>query len=348
MAILKKMEEKAGMVNLKHLYDLFSNKYVEKQAFVYAYFKAYRRIRLKEVKTVTQDSIVEGGLNGKRDPYSSYISSYNDVYTSLLYNSVVNDKSDSDVQSSQYFKQYLVNKKVHQAFDQLDNNRSGSDHSQAFFDSFTQLLKTLFDDDGLQLIFVRQQFEFFIALSDGRKITFNQLSEGFSAFLSIMTELFMEVDIIRRRIGDYSLDPPGIVLIDEPEVHLHLEMQYQVLPVLTKLFPNIQFIAATHSPAVISSIPNATIYDLSSQITRKEQVAGSSFSELMLTHFGLENEFSPVADRIIEQVNEIIENVQDKQAAKAQLQQLLEANREVLTPSLQLELESAILELEND
>lgn len=239
-------------------------------------------------------------------------------------------------------------KKVQQAFDQLENNYSGSDQSQAFFNSFTQLLKTLFEDDKLQLIFVRQQLEFFIALSDGRKITFDQLSEGFSAFLSILTELFMKVDIIRRKMGDYSFDPPGIVLIDEPEVHLHLEMQYQVLPVLTKLFPNIQFIAATHSPAVISSIPNATIYDLSSQVTRTEQVAGSSFSELMLTHFGLENEFSPVADRIIEQVNGIIENVQDKQAAKAQLQQLLEANREVLTPSLQLELESAILELEND
>jgi predicted ATP-binding protein involved in virulence len=268
------------------------------------------------------------------------------------------DTSDSSVvyenrqgeqrQFSQYFKQYLVNKKVSQAFDQLESNQKGLQQTQDFFDSFTNLLRNLFEDKGLQLIFIREEFEFFIALSDGRRMTFNQLSEGFSAFLSIITELLMRVDFIRRRVSDFSFDPPGIVLIDEPETHLHLEMQYQVLPILTKLFPNIQFIAATHSPAVISSIPNATIYDLSTQVTRKEQVAGSSFSELMLTHFGLENEFSPVADRIIEQVNGIIENVQDKQAAKAQLKQILDTNREVLTPSLQLELESAILELEND
>jgi hypothetical protein len=186
-------------------------------------------------------------------------------------------------------------------------------------------------------------------LSDGREITFNVLSEGFSALLSVIMDILMRVDLIRKIKNDYTFDPPGIVLIDEPETHLHLEMQYQVLPLLTKLFPNIQFIAATHSPAVISSITNATVYDLSSQMTRKDEVAGSSFSELMVTHFGLDNEFSPVADKLIADVNQVLNEARTSKntnEAREKLQHILTENKEVLTPSLKLEIEAAILQLE--
>lgn len=106
IAVLKKMQEKAEMVELKHLHDSFSDELVENQTFVYAYFKAYRRTRLNEVKTVTQDHKIEGGLINNSDPH---VSSYIDVYDSFLYNSVVNNINDAHSQFSQYFKQYLVN-----------------------------------------------------------------------------------------------------------------------------------------------------------------------------------------------------------------------------------------------
>ena len=43
-------------------------------------------------------------------------------------------------------------------------------------------------------------------------------------------------------------DITGIVVIDEVDMHLDSEMQYDVLPKLLKLFPKIQFIITTHSP----------------------------------------------------------------------------------------------------
>lgn len=43
-------------------------------------------------------------------------------------------------------------------------------------------------------------------------------------------------------------DITGIVVIDEIDMHLDSEMQYEVLPKLLKLFPKIQFIITTHSP----------------------------------------------------------------------------------------------------
>ena len=54
----------------------------------------------------------------------------------------------------------------------------------------------------------------------------------------------------------------GIVLIDEIETHLHVALQKEIVPILTELFPNIQFVLTTHSPFILNSTPNAVIYDL--------------------------------------------------------------------------------------
>jgi predicted ATPase/transcriptional regulator with XRE-family HTH domain len=52
------------------------------------------------------------------------------------------------------------------------------------------------------------------------------------------------------------------VLIDEPENHLHPELQRSLLPNLMRAFPNIQFIVASHSPLVVTSARQANVYAL--------------------------------------------------------------------------------------
>lgn len=47
---------------------------------------------------------------------------------------------------------------------------------------------------------------------------------------------------------------PGVVLIDELDVHLHPKWQRQVIEDLRKTFPAIQFIGTTHSPFLIQSL----------------------------------------------------------------------------------------------
>lgn len=53
-----------------------------------------------------------------------------------------------------------------------------------------------------------------------------------------------------------------VVTIDEPENHLHPEMQKTLLPNLLKAFPQAQFIVATHNPFIISSHPESNVYVL--------------------------------------------------------------------------------------
>ncbi|MHA3683736.1 AAA family ATPase [Leucobacter sp. HY1908] len=47
---------------------------------------------------------------------------------------------------------------------------------------------------------------------------------------------------------------PGIVMIDEVDMHLHPSWQQRIVPALRRVFPRVQFILTTHSPQVISTV----------------------------------------------------------------------------------------------
>ncbi len=255
------------------------------------------------------------------------------------------DKDSASIFFVNRFKQYLVNQKISQAFAQISNNQKDVEDRQSFLDNFQKLLRKVLEDSELELIFEEKKYNFYIKLSDGRKQDFNTLSDGFSAFVSILMDLLIRVDLVRKQVEDFGYNPCGIVLIDEPEMHLHLELQYQVLPILTTFFPNIQFIVATHSPAVISSIPNATVFDLTDRKVEEGEVAGKSYSDLMISHFGLENEFSPIADNIFESVNATLKKYRDdKVHLKEKLQEIFNSNEKYLSAGMRLELESMIIE----
>ncbi len=49
----------------------------------------------------------------------------------------------------------------------------------------------------------------------------------------------------------------GIVVIDEIELHLHSNLQKEVLPRLLQMFPNVQFIITTHAPLFVLGMEDA-------------------------------------------------------------------------------------------
>lgn len=63
-------------------------------------------------------------------------------------------------------------------------------------------------------------------------------------------ELTAEDEPIPRVLAE----TPGIVLIDELDVHLHPRWQRRVIEDLITTFPKIQFVATTHSPQVVGEI----------------------------------------------------------------------------------------------
>ena len=161
------------------------------------------------------------------------------------------------------FVKYLLDLKMTEALARTNNKAEKADEIHAWFVQLERLLKQIFDDKTVKLEFDEETYEFHILQQGKEPFDFNTLSGGYQAVLDIVVDLMMRMQHQIQRSFDFNL--PGIVLIDEIETHLHLELQKNILPFLTKCFPNIQFVVTSHSPFILSSISNAVIYDLENQ-----------------------------------------------------------------------------------
>lgn len=192
------------------------------------------------------------------------------------------------------FLKFLADNKVQAALARNEGNLQDAENINNWFNSFRDVLRNLFSDSKLELDFDYTDYSFYIN-SFGKKFKFTQLSAGYAAALDIVADLILRMQKPGSLVRAY--DKPGIVLIDEPETHLHLALQRQIMPILTKLFPSVQFIVATHSPFILSSLPNAVAYDLE----HREELADLteySYGALAEGYFGVEMASGDLTARI--------------------------------------------------
>lgn len=92
---------------------------------------------------------------------------------------------------------------------------------------------------------------------------FDELSAGYKTTLALVMDLARRMAVANADVyakeNKSVLKSPAIVLIDEIDLHLHPSWQQRVLPDLTRIFPNTQFIVTTHSPQVLTGIPSECI-----------------------------------------------------------------------------------------
>lgn len=183
----------------------------------------------------------------------------------------------------QIFIKYLLDLKVTEALARSSGNIPKAESIETWFIKFEDLLKKIFDDRSVKLIFEEDTFKFYIKQQNRELFDFNTLSSGFSAVLEIALDIILRMEKVTNRTFDFSI--PGIVLIDEIETHLHLEMQKTVLELLTSLFPNIQFIVSTHSPFILNSLNNVVIYDLENNITVENGLSDVPYGGIVEGYF---------------------------------------------------------------
>lgn len=81
------------------------------------------------------------------------------------------------------------------------------------------------------------------------------LSDGVRAMVALVADIAFRCVRLNGFLGRRAVtETPGIVLIDEVDLHLHPAWQQQVLSALRRAFPRLQFIVSTHSPQVLSSV----------------------------------------------------------------------------------------------
>lgn len=88
--------------------------------------------------------------------------------------------------------------------------------------------------------------------TDSGDFSFDAVSGGVAAIIDLAFQIFMRGHDQER----------FVVLIDEPENHLHPELQRSLLPGFLEAFPNVQFIVATHNPFMVGSVSDSNVYAL--------------------------------------------------------------------------------------
>lgn len=216
------------------------------------------------------------------------------------------------------FLNFLSDLKIQEALARNEKLDHEADLINTWFVDFEKLLKKVFQDDSLQLLFNYKDYSFQI-LTQGKTFKFTEMSDGFAAVLEIIIDLILKMQ--RKDSLTRAYEQEGIVLIDEVETHLHLELQRLVLPLLTQLFPNIQFIVTTHSPFVLNSIGNAVAFDLEHQ-QLVDDLTEYSYESLAEGYFGVRTS-SSYTEMQLDKLKKLLEKETLLSSEKSELKSLI-------------------------
>ncbi|MES2389145.1 MAG: AAA family ATPase, partial [Bacteroidota bacterium] len=88
-------------------------------------------------------------------------------------------------------------------------------------------------------------------------------SDGVRGFIGMVAEIAYRCVVLNGNRGLNAVtDSNGVVLIDEIDMLLHPNWQRHVVSDLIAAFPNIQFIATTHSPIIVQSLEEDQVINL--------------------------------------------------------------------------------------
>ena len=181
------------------------------------------------------------------------------------------------------FIKYLLDLKMTQALAISGGKMDKADTIRIWFEKFDDLLKIIFNDKSVRLEFDEETFKFSIVMDGREPFDFNTLSSGYAAILDIVVDLIIRMEKQLNRSFDFTI--PGIVLIDEIETHLHLELQKNIMKLLTTVFPNIQFVVSSHSPFILNSLDNVIIYDLENKMLVENGLSDVPYSGIVESYF---------------------------------------------------------------
>lgn len=88
----------------------------------------------------------------------------------------------------------------------------------------------------------------------------DQLSDGLKSTVAMVADIAYRCVRLNIHLGQAAAQKtPGIIIIDEVDMHLHPSWQQTILQSLCEAFPRIQFVVTTHSPQVLSTVRRENI-----------------------------------------------------------------------------------------
>ncbi len=147
----------------------------------------------------------------------------------------------------------------------------------------------------------------------------NNLSDGEKMVILLIS------DIARRLTIAYSdevspegiLKQPGIVLIDEIDLHLHPSWQRDIIPALTHVFPKVQFLFTTHSQQVLSNVRKDSVHIIENfkKVPLTPSIYGADSNSILWDIFGVKKR-PDHSEKIFSRFYRSIENSSKEESLK--------------------------------
>lgn len=130
----------------------------------------------------------------------------------------------------------LLNDEIKEELERLDRNENNNPNME-LCKKLTTALNSFFKETGKTISIEKENIV--IKLIDGKKLKYQNLSSGERQII------FIFLKVINGSVNS------SLILMDEPEISLHLSWQEKLLKEITKVNKSSQIIIVTHSPAIV-------------------------------------------------------------------------------------------------
>ena len=186
--------------------------------------------------------------------------------------------------------------------------QQSSDQYSRSLGRFEAALRLIYDQNVSFDVEIEPRFQPRLRMM-GKNLNFSQLPDGVRSTVAWVADFMMRQDSIHwaRELAGRR---PGFLLLDEVDAHLHPFWQRRLLPAMRNALPEVQIIATSHSPFVISSCPESRVHvlELDEQgFARPRAPITSPIGESVLTTlkeiFGVESRFDILTEQQLNEWN---------------------------------------------
>lgn len=162
----------------------------------------------------------------------------------------------------------------------VDGELSYADLMQCIRDAVDLVMK---DQGWHSLSYSSIQKTLIMTSDDLGELKVDQLSDGLKSVVAMVADIAYRCVRLNVHLSkDAARQTPGLVIIDEVDMHLHPSWQQTILHSLQEAFPRIQFIVTTHSPQVLSTVRRENIRIIQSKqagVLTAEQPLAKTYGE---------------------------------------------------------------------
>ena len=183
---------------------------------------------------------------------------------------------------------------------------------------------------------------------NGQTFSIEQLSGGEKCLMALVGDIAQRLAVANPLRGK-PLEGEGIVLIDEIDLHLHPAWQRLVIPKLTEVFPNCQFLISTHSPNVITHAKPQNLHLLSMEkgvvrVTNAGESYGQTVERILEDLMELETTRPDAVAKAVKEIYALIDKgkLEDAKKAIEKLQEEIGSDPELTRASVLIKRKKAI------